>query len=702
MLAINRTAATNASGRTADFVELRNTNAVPFNLTGARLGTSADNNSQWIFPAGTTVPANGYLAVWFDDERPASTNAESVLNTGRSIDGESDEVWLFNSVGQPVDSVTFGFQVVDQPIGRTGASWSLLASATPGANNAAVSTLGASSALRVNEWMTDPVTGGDWFELYNGGNQPVSMAGLFLSDTLSIQGLTQFEIAPLSFIGARGFVKWLADGDPGQGRNHASFNLDGEGEALQLSTGSAVIDAVSFGLQTAGVSQGRLPDSADNFASFPGAATPSGSNFLPHPAVVINEVLTHTDAPLEDAIEIYNRSGQGIDLSGWFLSDSAGDFKKFRIPDGTFLAGGGYRVFYQAQFDSGAAGGFSLDSSHGDQVILSESDAAGNLSGYRAQVSFGAAANGVSFGRHESCNGVDFVPQSQRTFGSDAPVTLSQFRIGPGTFNAAPKVGPVVINEIMYHPAGLGTNDNVLDEYLELHNISGASVNLYDTANPANIWRVRGGISFNLPAGFAIPAGGFVLLVNFDPVASPAQLASFRALFNVPVGVPVLGPYSGKLGNGGERVELLQPDVPQPGTGFVPYVLVDHVEYGDGAPWPSGGDGDGASLQRNMAGDFGNDASNWSAAGPTAGQANPVQLATGPSIVTQPVSRAVSAVSGVVFSVSVCGTRPLAYQWKFNGANISGATNASFVLVTALAGGSGNYTVLVSTAWAAC
>jgi len=694
VLAINRSAATNASGRTADFVELRNPNGAPFNLTGARLSTSAENNSQWFFPTGATVPANGYLVVWFDDERPASTNADAVLNTGRSIDGESDEVWLFNGVGQPVDSVTFGFQVVDQPIGRTGASWSLLASATPGANNAAASVLGVSSALRVNEWMTDPVTGGDWFELYNGGNQPVSMAGLFVSDTLSIQGLTQFEIAPLSFIGARGFVKWLADGDPGQGRNHVSFNLDGEGEALQISTASAVIDSVSFGLQTVGVSQGRLPDGADNFASFPGAATPSESNFLPHPAVVINEVLSHTDAPLEDAIEIYNRSGRGIDVSGWFLSDSAGDFKKFRIPDGTILEGGGYRVFFQAQFDSGAAGSFSLDSAFGDQVILSESDAAGNLSGYRAQVSFGAAANGVSFGHYESCNGVEFVPQSQRTFGSDAPATLAQFRIGAGAFNAAPKLGPIVISEIMYHPAGLGTNDNVLDEYLELHNFSAAAVNLYDSSNPANTWRVRGGVSFNLPFGVTIPAGGIALLVNFDPVASPAQLASFRALFNVPVGVPVLGPYSGKLDNGGERLELQQPDAPQPDTGFVPYVLVDHVEYGDAAPWPFGGDGDGASLQRNVAGDFGNDVSNWSAAGPTAGRPNPVQPAVALSIVAQPLSRVASIGSRVVFSVSVCGAGPLSYQWKFNGADISGATNASLVLN---GGQAGDYTVLVSS-----
>ena len=58
----------------------------------------------------------------------------------------------------------------------------------------------------------------------------------------SVQSLTQFEIPALSFIGARGFVKWMAEGDAGQGRNHVSFSLDGEGEALRIS--SAVIPQV--------------------------------------------------------------------------------------------------------------------------------------------------------------------------------------------------------------------------------------------------------------------------------------------------------------------------------------------------------------------------------------------------------------------------------------------------------------------------
>ena len=47
-----------------------------------------------------------------------------------------------------------------------------------------------------------------------------------------------------------------------------------------------------------------------------------------------------------------------------------------------------------------------------------------------------------------------------------------------GATNAGPRVGPVVINEINYHPAPGG------DEFIELLNISNAPVPLYDPAFP--------------------------------------------------------------------------------------------------------------------------------------------------------------------------------------------------------------------------
>jgi len=46
------------------------------------------------------------------------------------------------------------------------------------------------------------------------------------------------------------------------------------------------------------------------------------SNLRAISEIVISEVLTHTDLPLEDAIELQNVSHGAVDISGWWISDS--------------------------------------------------------------------------------------------------------------------------------------------------------------------------------------------------------------------------------------------------------------------------------------------------------------------------------------------------------------------------------------------
>jgi hypothetical protein len=303
------------------------------------------------------------------------------LNTGRSLDGESGGAYLFNPAGQVVNSVEYGFQVADRSIGLSSGSWRLLATPTPGAVNAAVATLGASTVLRLNEWMANPANGGDWFELFNTTNQPVDMNALILTDDLSIVGQTRFRIAPLSFIGPNSFVKWEADNDPEQGRNHVNFSLDAQGESLRLyaTNGTTLIDSITFGIQTLAVSEGRLPDGQSNVVAFAGSPTPGESNYLPAPEVVINEVLTHSDAPLEDAVELRNTGANAVNIGGWFLSDAQDNFKKYRVPDNTVIPAGGFVVLYQGQFGSSSPIAFTLDSARGDEVWLSAADVVGSV-----------------------------------------------------------------------------------------------------------------------------------------------------------------------------------------------------------------------------------------------------------------------------------------------------------------------------------
>jgi hypothetical protein len=69
-----------------------------------------------------------------------------------------------------------------------------------------------------------------------------------------------------------------------------------------------------------------------------------------------------------------------------------------------------------------------------------------------------------------------------------------------------------------------------------------------------------------------------------------------------------------------------------------------------------------------------------------------------PTITRQPLSQTVTAGGTVTFSVSASGSQPLSYQWKLNGASISGATSASYTISNAQTSQAGNYTAAVSNA----
>ncbi|HMJ66743.1 MAG TPA: lamin tail domain-containing protein, partial [Candidatus Binatia bacterium] len=636
-----------------------------------------------------------------------------VLNTGFGLSAGGDEVYLYDKLsrgGGLLDSIVFGIQAADYSIGRqpNGFGTFVLNLATPGAINVPA-TLGPPMTLKVNEWLANPSGNDqDFFELYNPNNQPVDLGGLYLTDALANK--TQYRIPNLSFVGfgLDGFVRFVADNSPGQGADHVNFRLNNDGEAIGLFTANGIqIDAVTFLSQQSGISEGRFPDGSASIARFPGTMSPGASNIRPITDIVISEVLTHTDVPLEDTIELQNISNGSIDVSGWWLSDRKNDAKKFQIPDGTVIQPGGFVVFYENQFNPvpGIYPSFALSSVKGDEVFLFTANASGDLTGFRTSVKFGAAENGVSFGRYPTSVGFDFTALSSRTFGVDSPAAVEQFRTGTGLSNAPAKIDSVLITEIMYHPPDIGTNDNFRDEFIELHNVSGSTVQLFDPQYPTNTWRLRDAVDFNFPQAVSIPANGYLLVVSFDPNTDAASLAAFRTRYSLGTSLPIYGPYGGRLDNGGENVELYRPDAPQaqglPDAGYVPYIQTDRVKYSDGNPWPSAADGNtngiGASLQRRMPPTplYGNDPVNWIAGVPTPGAATGAAFSAPPSITAQPVNQTVAASGTATFTVSASGATPLTYQWRFNGVNISGATGPSLTINNAQLAQHGQYSVLV-------
>jgi len=277
----------------------------------------------------------------------------------------------------------------------------------------------------------------------------------------------------------------------------------------------------------------------------------------PLTAVVINEFLAHTDLPQVDFVELFNTSGQPLNIGGCYLTDDV-DTNKFRIPDNTMIPARGFATFTENQL------GFRF-SSDGEEILFVNPAETRVLDAIR----FDGQENGVSHGRF---------PDGQPGFQDVATVTAN----GP---NAAPLQRPIVINELMYNPIS-GDSD---DEYVEIYNRGAAPVDL-------TLWSLDDGVSFTFPGGTTINPGAYLVVAKnrTNLLARYPSLAASPAL--------VLGDYDGRLANGGERVVLAMPDINLTTNGNTIltnffYIAVDEVAYKDGGRWGQWSDGGGSSLE---------------------------------------------------------------------------------------------------------
>ncbi|MGO8676379.1 MAG: lamin tail domain-containing protein [Limisphaerales bacterium] len=353
-----------------------------------------------------------------------------------------------------------------------------------------------------------------------------------------------------------------------------------------------------------------------NASNWRASANPGGSPGQADPAppaippVLINEALSHPGAHADDTIELYNPTTAPANIGGWFLTDNPKHPAKYCIAPGTVIPAAGYALFYKSQFDSNGSNSFGL-SSLGDGAHVFSGDGA-NLTGYGQGFQFGAQLKGVTFGRYVTSDRREhFVAQKANTLGSA---------------NAGPKIGPVVINEIMYSPPPFGLAPDTLDEYVELRNFSGQPAPLFDPLYPTNTWQLQGAVQFVFPPGISMAAWSFLLVVGFDPIQDPVRLSWFRQRFGIDANTPVFGPYQGDLVNEDLGVALYQPGSPVTSpsalAGSVPQVLVEEVHYSSLPPWPGGAQASGKSLQRLASIAFADDPANWEAARPTPGAIN--------------------------------------------------------------------------------
>jgi plastocyanin len=71
-------------------------------------------------------------------------------------------------------------------------------------------------------------------------------------------------------------------------------------------------------------------------------------------------------------------------------------------------------------------------------------------------------------------------------------------------------------------------------------------------------------------------------------------------------------------------------------------------------------------------------------------------LAAAPAFTTQPASQTVTAGTAVTFTAAASGSPAPTFQWRKNGANITGATGASYTIASATTADAGTYAVVAT------
>lgn len=293
-----------------------------------------------------------------------------------------------------------------------------------------------------------------------------------------------------------------------------------------------------------GMNDPRSWDISFDLDGTPGTAEPGTAD--PYRAVLINEVWA-SEPTGEDMVELYNYSIAAVDISGCSLSDDR-DLAKYTFPAATSIPAGGFLHLNRTALGFGFKAG-------GDTVY------------FRAPGTPGRVLNCLRFGPQDEQTTFGRYPDGTALIGTLADDS-------PGGPNSAGGAYPVTISEICYSPP---TGSAQLP-FVEI-------TNLQPSAQDVSGWRLSGGVTYTIPAGTVLLAGGSLAINAF----------------------------SGSLNGGtGERIRLERPIANVDGavTETI-YPVVDEVTYGTGGRWGRDSDGGGSSLEKKDLLSDGRLAANW-------------------------------------------------------------------------------------------
>lgn len=405
----NGTAIPDETGSFPDWIELQNTGDTALNL--ANYGLS-DKEIKIIFTfPNITLEAGEYILVFASDRTQSKPGQP--LHAKFKLSSVGDNAVLFGPDGVVLESIAIPAMDQNMSYAKTGDEFIITDMYTPGYENTQqgyadfrASTYIETGTLMINEIVASNVTTitdddgeySDFIELYNNSGSAVSLSDLALSD--DPQKAVKWRFPAGATIEPYGYYVVFASGKnrvstQEGGWPHASFKLRSNGETVSLyDIQGRLIDQVGYDNLQADTSWGRSDTDERLWQTFtvptPGYPNNKTGELAMESLVLSNnttglyitEVMTSnksTSGPgvngFYDYTELYNGSGQAINLKDYGLSDNVKKPRKWQLPDLTIQAGESL-VIYSDTTQTSKTGSYTFTNYNlsvaGETVILSD------------------------------------------------------------------------------------------------------------------------------------------------------------------------------------------------------------------------------------------------------------------------------------------------------------------------------------------
>jgi len=266
-LADNQETETDQDDEFDDWIEIYNNSDDDLSLWGFYLSDNLDDPDRWNFP-DTSIAANDYVIVWADEDID-----QEGLHVSFDLSEEGGVILLSAPDETLLDRVVFNEQVPDSSFGRdpNGTGDFVRMEPTFGDANFEAFVMPDYDPLVINEILViNDTTAMDqdgeydaWIELFNNGDIPLPLEGVFLSNVAENLALWTF---PEVTIDANGYLIIWIDGDVDQDGLHADFTLSGDSDWLVLANQNEErIGEVSLEGQISDISFGRYPNGTGDF-----------------------------------------------------------------------------------------------------------------------------------------------------------------------------------------------------------------------------------------------------------------------------------------------------------------------------------------------------------------------------------------------------------------------------------------------------